>query len=169
MRISIIAACSHGWVIGKGGQLPWHLPADLKRFKKITLHHAVVMGRKTAESIHKQLGGPLPDRANYVLTRDPAFDLPGFAKASSPHDVVAAIEMSDETELFFIGGSEVFKATLHFVDRLYLTFIDASFSGDAFFPELDWDEWKNVEIESYKPDKKNPYTYRFAVFERKKI
>lgn len=167
MKISIIAACSQGRVIGKDGQLPWHLPADLKRFKKITLHHAVVMGRKTAESIFGLLGGPLPGRVNYVLTRNPDFNLPEFYKVKSLHEVVAAIEMTGETEMFFIGGAKVFNDVVHLVDRMYITFIEADIAGDTFFPDVFDDDWNWIEQEKNLPTKKNPYTYYFAVLERK--
>ncbi|MDO8466566.1 MAG: dihydrofolate reductase [bacterium] len=177
MKLSIIAACSQGRVIGKDGQLPWRLPADLKRFKKITSGHAVVMGRKTAESIVGLLGGPLPGRVNYVLTRSSDFNPlsalsggggAGFHKVKSLHEVVASIEMTGETELFFIGGAQVFSAVLHLVDKLYLTCIDEGFEGDAYFPEIVWEEWNWVEQEMHQPSKGNPYTYHFAVLERKK-
>lgn len=166
MKLSIIAACSNGGVIGKNGELPWHLPADLERFKKITSGHAVVMGRKTAESIQGQLGGPLPDRANYVLTSNPDFKMSGFIPAKSLPDVVATIEMTGERELFFIGGEKVFGAVLHFVDRLYMTFIDADIVGDAVFPEIVWEDWRSVEHEVRQPDAQNPYKMYFAIFDR---
>lgn len=168
MNLSIIAACSYGWVIGKDGQLPWHLPADLKRFRKLTMGHAVVMGRKTAESIAELIGGPLPGRVNYVLTRNPDFDLPGFHNMKSLPEAVATIEKTGEEELFFIGGSEVFGAVMHLVSRLYLTSIEERFEGDAYFPTIDWSEWRWVEHEKHSPSKDNPLTYHFIEMERKK-
>lgn len=149
-------------VIGKDNGLPWHLPADLKRFKAITMGHPIIMGRKTYESI----GKPLPGRNNIVVTRNPDFAAAGCTVVSSIDRALDAATGYDEA--FCIGGAELFKEILPRADKVYLTLIDETFSGDVFFPELVEDEWIEVASEYHVPDEKNKFAYRYVVLTRKR-
>jgi len=145
-------------VIGLNNQLPWHLPADLKHFKNVTQGHAVLMGRKTHESI----GKPLPNRKNIILTRNPHYQASGCLIVNSLEE---AIHLTDK-ELFIIGGAEIYRAFLPQVEQLYLTLVHQEFEGDAFFPEIDWTEWKEVEREDFSKDEKNECDYSFLKLQR---
>ncbi len=165
MRISLIAALGTNWVIGNQGKLPWHLPADLKRFRALTNGHAVVMGRKTAES----LGKPLPARKNLALTGEPKNCPNGFLPVPSLEGAVEVARITGHKEIFFIGGGQVFQAALPLVDRMYLTIISSDFAGDAEFPGVDFGDcelWDLVACEKRAPDKKNPYELRFTIWDR---
>ncbi|MFH1016549.1 MAG: dihydrofolate reductase [Pseudomonadota bacterium] len=136
MKLSIIAALTDEGVIGFRNRLPWHLPEDLKRFKKLTMGRPVVMGRKTFESLKE----PLPGRSNIVVTRNPAFRPKGVHTASSLEEALRlarAGQSPEIEEVFVIGGAELFREALPKADRLYLTFIHKSYAGDAFFPARD--------------------------------
>jgi dihydrofolate reductase len=134
----IIAAVAKNDVIGRGGVLPWRLRSDLRHFRRLTTGHAVLMGRKTWES----LGRPLPDRRNIVVSRDPSFTAPGAEVYPSLDAARAAL--ADEPVVFVIGGAQLYRQTLPFADRLVLTEVDAEPPGDAFFPE--WDRAHFVEV-----------------------
>ncbi len=169
MRISLIAALGTNWVIGNKGKLPWHLPADLKRFRELTKKHTVAMGRKTAESLGWK---PLPDRVNLVLTDTMnCLDVPkGFLPVKKIRDAIAVAAMFGETELFVIGGSQIFALAERGVDRMYLTIINSDFEGDVTFP-VDFSEedvWDLVSAEKRPPDAKNPYELYFTVWDSKK-
>ncbi|OHB16851.1 MAG: hypothetical protein A2544_00310 [Candidatus Zambryskibacteria bacterium RIFOXYD2_FULL_43_10] len=130
-RISIIVAHSRNMAIGKANALLWRLPEDLKRFKKLTTGHPIIMGRKTYQSINRSL----PDRTNIIVTRDKNLEIP---RCIIVHSVIEAIEKAkefDREEIFIIGGAEIYKETLPLVDRLYVTKVDLDVEGDAFFPE----------------------------------
>ena len=157
--ISIIVAIDKNRVIGKDNKMPWRLPADLAYFKKMTLGHTVVMGRKTFESI----GKPLPDRENWIITRDKNYCVEGCRMFNSPEEVVKS---GIEEELFIIGGSEIYSAFFPLADKLYITFIEDSFEGDTFFAEINPIEWKLISKVKGEKDLKNPYDYYFTVFER---
>ncbi|EZP77472.1 dihydrofolate reductase subunit [Parageobacillus genomosp. 1] len=161
--ISHIFAMDQNRVIGKDNRLPWHLPADLAYFKKVTMGHAIVMGRKTFESI----GRPLPGRENVIVTRDRSFQLEGCKVLHSIEEVKRFAAMRDD-EVFVIGGAELFRATLPVADRLYITKIEASFPGDTFYPAFDESEWQLVSYTKGIKDEKNPYDYAFIVYERKR-
>jgi dihydrofolate reductase len=156
--ISLIVATGENWVIGLNNQMPWHLPADLAYFKKTTTGHAVVMGRKTFESI----GRPLPNRTNIILTRDQGFQAEGCQVI---HSLETALQYSQQEDLFIIGGAQVYEQFLPHASRVYLTFIDQSFTGDTFFPELN-DQWLLVSTEKHNPDEKNKYRYEFRVYDK---
>ena len=160
MILSIIVAMSENRVIGRDNRLPWHLPADLKRFKQLTTGHTVIMGRKTHESI----GKPLPQRRNIIVTRNATYRAEGAETASSL-DSAIALAKHDE-EIFIIGGAEIFREALRGADRLHLTLIHASIEGDVFFPEVDWNEWMLVEDERREPDASNPLPFSFRRYER---
>ena len=163
MVLSIIVAVGENGEIGCRNQLPWWLPADLKRFKELTTGHAVVMGRKTFESLPN---GALPNRKNIVLSRNPDFtcnDCQIFPTLSE-----ALIKLSAEKEVFIIGGSQLFSQALPVANKLYLTRVHAVFpEADTFFPEIDSAEWiKSNEI-TYPADEKNRYSFTFCVYEKK--
>ncbi len=160
MRIALIVAMSENGVIGRGGDLPWHLSADLKRFKKITLGHTLIMGRKTFESI----GRPLPRRRSLVLSRDPAYRAPGAEVAGSLEQALAMA--ASEPRVFVIGGAAVFAEALPITGRLYLTRVHAEVEGDVFFPELDLDSWHLASEERSEADAKHAYAFSFRVYEK---
>ncbi|MNM00749.1 Dihydrofolate reductase [compost metagenome] len=161
MEISLIWAMGLDGVIGKGGTMPWHLPRDFAFFKERTMGRAMLMGRKTWDSLG---GKPLPGRTSIVLTRDESFSAEG---AKVVHNLEEALQAAgDETELMVIGGAEIYKITLPVADKLIVTLIEESFDGDTFFPEIDWSQWTEVSSEQGIKDEKNPYDYRFVVYER---
>ena len=164
MSISIIVAASENGVIGRDGALPWHLPADLKRFKKLTLGHAVIMGRKTYQSILESLGRPLPKRRSVVLSRDPDYQAPGAELASGLEQALALLAGDDET--FVIGGASVFAEALPKADRLYLTRVHAEVEGDVFFPEVDLSSWNLISEERHEADDRHAYPFSFLDYER---
>ena len=160
MKISIIVAMADNRVIGHDNRLPWHLPADLKHFKATTMGKPIIMGRKTWESI----GRPLPGRTNIVVTRDTRYTADGCVVV---HSVDAALQAcSADEEVMVIGGAEFYRQVLPEASTLYLTLVHDRFDGDAFFPELDAREWREVEREDFEPDDKNPHAYSFIRFER---
>ena len=162
MRITLIAAVSDNGVIGRGNALPWHLPADLQRFKRLTTGHGVVMGRKTWESIRR----PLPHRRNIVISGSPGFRPEG---ATVVPDFRAAVEAArDLAEVFAIGGSRVFEAALPLTDRLELTRVHGQVPGDAFFPKLDLSEWKLVAEERHPADDQHAYPFTFLTYDRRR-
>lgn len=159
--ISLIAAKAENNVIGSRNDLPWYLPADLKHFKELTTGHAVVMGRKTYESIMTRLGHALPDRRNVVLTWQ-AIDLPD---AEVIHDVRDIEKLGDD--VFVIGGASVYAATIDMADTLYLTDVHAQIDGDAYFPVVDDEKWREISREKHEKDEKNQFDYDFVTYARK--
>jgi dihydrofolate reductase len=141
----IAAAAGKNQVIGRDGAMPWHLPADFKYFKRITLGHPVLMGRATYDSILQQLGKPLPQRRNLVLTRDLDWQ---DDRVAVFHDLEAALASvgADDT-LFVIGGGQLYRQTLGLAQHVYLTHIDAEIAGDTFFPPLDPALWRQSQCE----------------------
>lgn len=156
--IALVWAMGRNRVIGKDGKMPWHLPADLIHFRKLTRNHVVAMGRKTYESI----GGALPKRTNVVLTRDPAFTAPGC-------EVLRSVDplLHDERQIFVIGGGELYKQCLPHASALHVTRIDAEFDGDTFFPEYDEADWELTSSIFRAKDEKNPYDCTFEVYVRR--
>ncbi|HEV2719996.1 MAG TPA: dihydrofolate reductase [Thermoanaerobaculia bacterium] len=161
MRISIIAILAANNVIGRDNQLPWYLPADLKRFKALTTGHHLIMGRKTYES----LGKPLPGRTNVVVTRSGDFCAPGIVVVPS---IDAALDVArGDAEPFIAGGAQIYEQTIHLADRMYITRIHADFDGDALFPDFDdVTEWRLTDAEHHEPDEKNTLPYSFLTYER---
>ena len=148
-------------VIGRNNQLPWHLPAELAHFKRVTMGHPVVMGRRTYESI----GKPLPGRQNIVVTRNRDFQAPGCT-------VVASLEAAwkaagDAKEVCVIGGTSLFCATLPIADRIHLTEVDADVPGDTYFPGFDRDEWVETQVERHGADERHAYPFRMLLLERR--
>ena len=162
MRISIIAAIATNGVIGRNGQLPWRLSKDLQRFKKLTMGHAVVMGRKTYESI----GRPLPGRRMIVVTRQSDYQADGVEVVGSMEAAVDLAASSGETELFIIGGAEIFAHFLPRAERLYWTRVHAGVDGDVRFPAFDRSAWRLVESVRHEADAKNEHPYSFELYER---
>jgi dihydrofolate reductase len=163
MTVSIIAILAANDVIGRDNKLPWHMPADLKRFKALTMGHHLIMGRKTFDSI----GKPLPGRINVVVTRNVDFSPEGVAVARSLEEAIGKAEAAGDDEIFIAGGAEIFAQALHRAGRMHLTRLHAEFEGDTFFPEFDdVNEWKLVDAEHFEPDEKNAYPYSFLTYER---
>ena len=160
MRLSIVVAMDDNRLIGSNNQLPWHLPADLAYFKKLTTGKSILMGRKTYDSI----GRPLPNRRNIVITRNVEISIPGCEVISS---IESALEITKgDKEVMVIGGASLCKQLLPKINRLYITKIDGEFEGDVFFPEYDDISWHQVSCESHPKDDSNAYSYHFIVLDR---
>lgn len=162
MYLSIIVAAAENNVIGRNNQLPWHLPADLKYFKQITMGKPIIMGRKTYASI----GRPLPGRTNIVITRQADFKPEGVMVVSSVEAAIGACRQLEVDEAFITGGAEIFRQALPFAQRIYLTRVQAQVEGDTYFPSLDPAHWRRVRQERHVADEKNMYDYTFEVWEK---
>ena len=158
--LSLIVAISDNHVIGREGQLPWHLSADLKRFKRLTMGHHIVMGRKTYDSIGRQL----PGRTSVVLTRQTDWAVEGVLTAT---DFESALTLTgDDEEVFVIGGSQIYQLALPLVDRLYVTRVHATVQGDTYFPEITSEQWQLQQTDSFAADEKNDHAYSFLIYQR---
>jgi len=160
MRLSIVVAMDDNRLIGNNNQLPWHLPADLAYFKKLTTGKSILMGRKTYDSI----GRPLPNRRNIVITRNSKISISGCEVVSSVEKALVLIK--DEDEVMVIGGASLCEQLLPQVNRLYITKIDGEFEGDIFFPQYDDLNWRQVSCESHPKDIANAYSHHFIVLDR---
>jgi len=158
-RVSLIAAMAENRAIGIDNRLPWYLPADLKRFKALTMGHTMILGRKTFDSIG---GIPLPGRPTIVVTRQPEYNPPGVQVA---HTVEEALDLAQGDEVFVGGGEEIFRMALDRADRLYLTVIHKEFPGDTFFPEIDPAVWRLTGQEDYEATATTP-AFSFQVYDR---
>jgi dihydrofolate reductase len=159
--LSMIVATANNRVIGKDNQMPWHLPADLQYFKAMTLNKPIIMGRKTFESI----GRPLPGRRNIVITRDKGYQAAGIELASSVEEALALADGVEE--VMVIGGGKIYQHCLPEAQRLYITHIDLEVDGDTYFPDYQGaGQWQLVKEESHAADQKNPYNYRFNLYEK---
>ena len=147
-------------LIGNNNQLPWHLPADLAHFKQVTMGKSIVMGRKTYESI----GRPLPGRTNIVLSRQ-GFEAEGVVNVSSICEATALTVTEDE--IMVIGGGTIYQSLIDVVDRMYITYVDGEFSGDAWFPDFDETQWVIGSEETVCADENNQYDCRFVTYDRK--
>ena len=160
MKLAIIAAISENNVIGNKGKIPWHISEDLKRFKKLTLNHPVIMGRNTYFSILEQLGKPLPNRTNIVLSNDPNFN--------SDEQIIVARTLSEavkkasnlDEQIYFIGGQKVYEQAIKIANYMHLTLVKGIYDGDAFFPKLNSQEWREVFREYHE-------NFSFADYNRK--
>jgi dihydrofolate reductase len=159
--ISMIWAMGKNNALGCRNRMPWYLPGDFAYFKRVTMGKPVIMGRKTFESI----GKPLPGRTNIIITRDAGFKHEGCIAVNS---IDGARAYAAEGEVFIIGGAEIYTAFLPLAHKLYITEIDHTFEADTYFPEIDYSQWELVSSEQGIKDEKNPYDYKFLVFERKK-
>ena len=158
--LSIVVAMARHRVIGRAGTLPWHLPADLARFKAITMGKPIVMGRRT----HASIGRPLPGRRNIVLSRDPSYVAPGCEVFTSLPIALSALV--DSPEVMVVGGAALYAEALPLCERLYLTEVEADVDGDVFFPVLDLGDWREVSVERHAADARNAYSFCFRVFAR---
>ena len=162
MQISLIVAMAEQRVIGRGNTMPWHLPADLRHFKAVTMGKPVVMGRRTFESI----GRPLPGRRNLVISRNPEWQAAGVDVAPSLEAALAML--ADYEEVMIIGGGQLYAEALPRADRLYLTHIELAVEGDTFFPDYQRHQWQQIEQSSHPADDKNPHAYRFETLQRQR-
>jgi dihydrofolate reductase len=161
-KISIIVAIAKNYAIGRNNDLLWHIPADLKRFKKITNGHKIIMGKLTYESLPNR---PLPNRTNIVITDNPD---ERFEGCTTIHSIQAALELcDDQTESFIIGGGSVYRQFLPYCNKLYLTIVDKAFEADIYFPEINLDQWKLIEKEDHELDPTLGFAYSFLTFEKK--
>jgi len=167
MKIVLIAAFAQNRVVGINNTLPWHLPEDLKYFKRTTTGKAIIMGRKTYDSI----GRPLPNRTNIVISRNSELKIEGVKVVDS---LQAAIDLAKEVnfingveEVMVIGGASIYEEALPKADRLYLTHVHAEVKGDAYFPEVDFSQWQEISRDDYAASESNPYDYSFVVYDNK--
>lgn len=163
MKISCIVATAKNNVIGKDNEIPWHLPADLKYFKKVTTGHHIIMGRNCFESI----GRALPKRTNVIITRDMFYTVSNCLIAHSIGEALSIAEANSEEEAFIIGGGQIYEQTIDIWDKLYLTEVDLDVEGDVFFPQIDMSEWKLSKKQDCTKDEKNLHNYSFRQYERK--
>ena len=160
MQVSLIVAMDRNRVIGRNDALPWHLPADLKKFKKITMGKPIIMGRKTHETIGRALSG----RENVILTHDKNYQAESCVVLNSIEEVFE--HCRDVDEIMVIGGAQIYKHTLTQATCLYLTEVHAAVEGDTFFPEFEYGKWKEVSRQAFKADEKNRYDYSFVVLKK---
>lgn len=150
-------------VIGKNKNLVWHLPADLKYFKKLTTGHYVIMGRKTFESF----GNPLPNRVHVVITRNPNYDAKGHHVAGSLQEAFDICEQHDQKHVYVLGGGQIYRLAMEHVDQIYLTEVHGNYEGDTTFPEIDKNKWREISRLDFKADEKNKIDYSFTVLQPK--
>lgn len=163
MKLECIVAMSENRVIGKGNQLPWHISDDLKYFKKVTMGKAILMGRKTHESI----GRPLPGRTNVVLTSDPAYVAPGCVVVNS---IDEALQVGEALEsLVVMGGQTIYEQFIDKVEVLYITLVHTEIEGDAFFPDIDFSSWSEQVVASGEPNEKNDFGFTFKTYTKRKM
>lgn len=158
--ISMIVAMAGNRAIGKDNDLLWHLPDDFKHFKAVTMGKPIVMGRKTYDSI----GRPLPGRKNVVVTRDKTFSADGVVVVRSIDDALAATR--DDDEIMVIGGASFYEQMLPLANKLFVTWVHHNFEADAFFPDINLDEWRVIEQTDHRADDRHVYDYSFVTYER---
>ena len=162
-NINIIVAVTNDNAIGRQGDLVYHLRGDLKRFKELTIGHTVVMGRKTWQSLPN---GALPGRRNIVISRDASFKADGADVYNSLEEAFAAV--AEDSEIFIIGGEQVYRQSLPYARRVYLTRIDSDAAGaDTFFPEIDMEQWEEESSSPFLTDEREGVRYRFICLSRK--
>lgn len=159
-KLALIVAASANDVIGADGGMPWHLSADLKRFKRLTMGHHIIMGRKTYESINRLL----PGRTSIIVTRQNNLKLPGALIAHNLEEAIALC--AGDSEIFIIGGGELYRAALPLAGRIYLTVVDAEPIGDTRMPEFDLTHWRLSATEQYHCDERHAHDYRFEIYDR---
>jgi dihydrofolate reductase len=164
MRVSLIVAMAEGGVIGRAGVLPWHLPTDLARFKRLTMDHHLIVGRRTWESI----GRALPGRRMLVVSRQAeSLELPaGVRGVTSVDEALATAAAAGDDEAFVAGGARIYREALPHADRLYVTWVRAEVTGDTFFPAVDPADWHEVAREEVAADGRNPHPTSFAIYDR---
>lgn len=159
-RLSLIVAMAKNRIIGADGRIPWHLPNELQLFKSVTMGHHIIMGRKTYESINRLL----PGRTTVIVTRQKDYAIAG-AKIAHTLDEAVALCASD-SEIFVIGGGELYRAAMPMADRIYLTVVDAEPAGDTQMPEFDTVQWRVHSTQRYSKDERHAHDYRFEIHER---
>jgi dihydrofolate reductase len=157
--LSMIWAMDEQGLIGSDNKMPWHLPAELRYFRRVTTGHPILMGRRTFESIGEK---PLPKRTNVILSRNTDYAPDGCKVV---HSIDEALEELRNTPFFVIGGAQVYQAFLPYAEKLYVTVIHHTFTGDEHFPEVDWSKWQLISEEPGLRDEQNPYDYSFRVYE----
>ncbi len=162
MTLSIIVAASENNVIGNKGQLPWKLAADMKRMKEVTMGHPLIMGRKTHESI----GRALPGRRNIIITHQEK-EYPGCEVVSSLDEALKAVAHDPSGEAFIFGGGEIYRQAMDKAGRIHLTRVHATVEGDAYFPDIDPNVWRETSREDHPADGDNQYPYAFVTYERR--
>ncbi len=160
MMVSLIVAMTDNGVIGHGGDMPWHLASDLRRFKMLTMGHHMVMGRKTFESI----GRLLPGRTTVILSRNPDLHVPG---AIVVNDLRAALKLAkQDPEVFVTGGGEIYRLALPLAGRMYITRVHTTIEGDTWFPAIDWSRWQLTGSEQGHADAQNDFDFTFEIHDR---
>lgn len=162
MTISQVVAISENRAIGKDNKLIWHLPADLKHYKNVTMGHHMIMGRRTYESI----GRPLPGRVTVIVTRDKNYKAEGCVVVHSITEAIEVARRAGDNEACIVGGAEIFNQAMDITDKIYLTIVHETFEADTFYPELDPVKWKLVKKEDHAPDEKNKHSYSFCEYVR---
>lgn len=165
-RISLIAAAARNMTIGKDGDLPWHLPDDMKYFMQKTINHPVIMGRKSYEALPPKYR-PLPNRTNIVVTRQENYKASGavvFGSLKAALDYACTIEAD---EVFVTGGGEIYAQALEPAHRIYLTEVDAKVEGDAHFPEFNKQNWQEVDREHHVQDERHEFPFDFVIYDKK--
>ena len=159
--VTIIAAVAKNRALGKDNDLIWHIPADLRRFKQLTLGHHIIMGRKTFESLEK----PLPNRTNIIITRNPEYEAQGCIIVNSLKEALVAAK--PDTNPYILGGADIYHQAMDFADLMDLTLVHHDFEADAFFPEFSSDIWEEVGRQDFDKDEQNPYDYSFVQYKKK--
>jgi dihydrofolate reductase len=161
--ISLIVAMDEKGGIGKNNELPWHISSDLKRFKQLTLNHHIAMGRKTFQTI----GKPLPGRVTIVISRQKDYKPDGCVVVNTLDAAIKLADEKKETELFIIGGGEIFSQSIDIADKIYLTIVHADIAGDIIFPKIDTSDWQVVLSESIRQEANDEYDSDFQILVRK--
>jgi dihydrofolate reductase len=161
MIISLVAAAGNNNVIGSNNKLPWRMPADMKFFMNLTMHHPVIMGRKTYESF----GRPLKERKNIIISRDKNLSIAGCEVVHSLDEALRLVK--GENEVFIIGGAEIYRQSMAIANKIYLTRIYHDFEGDSYFPAINDKEWQQTSYLEQKSDEKNPYPFAFLEYVKK--
>jgi dihydrofolate reductase len=159
--LSIIVAIAENYAIGKDNDLLWHIPEDLKRFKRLTTGHTIIMGKNTYLSLPKR---PLPNRRSIIISDDPGDHFDGCETVGSIEAAVKCADSSEEN--FIIGGGSIYRQFLPLADRLYLTVVHKTFDADIFFPEINYSEWRRISGEDFPPDEFNDFSYSNLIYDR---
>lgn len=162
MKVSAIVAASKNSVIGSNNEIPWYLQEDFKFFKKTTLNHHIIMGRKTFDSI----GRPLPKRTNIVITRNPFFVASGVIVVNSLEEALLIADKNEETEAFIIGGGTIYKQAFPILDNIYYTEVQTELEGDTYFPEISSGEWQKSILRFQEANEKNDFDFEIQLFEK---
>lgn len=163
MKITHVVAMADNRVIGRDNAIPWHLPDDMKHFRDVTVARPIIMGRKTFESI----GRALPDRRNIVISRQEDYEALGCDVVHSLEEAIELAEKDGTEEIVIIGGAQIYENSLSLADRLYLTIVHGDFDGDAYYPEILEERWREVDREEHPADDKHAYAFTFVTYDRR--